>query len=91
MILSTSVLLIITVLTAVLLQETSGKSHVSDVSAGMTSIQRCPPAVYVYPDLNCLQVATAWMETKRAHLFARLRLLFDFLQVTLILLKRIIK
>ena len=30
----------------------------------------------------CSQVATAWMETKRDHLFARLRLLFDFLQVT---------
>ena len=29
-----------------------------------------------------LQIATAWMETKRDHLFARLRLLFDFLQVT---------
>ncbi len=34
MIVLASVLLIITVLTAVLLQETSGKSHVSDVSAG---------------------------------------------------------
>ena len=28
------------------------------------------------------QIATAWMEAKRDHLFARLRLLFDFLQVT---------
>ena len=30
----------------------------------------------------CSQIATAWMDTKRDHLFARLRLLFDFLQVT---------
>ena len=28
------------------------------------------------------QIATAWLETKHDNMFARLRLLFDFLQVT---------